>query len=133
MAVKSGNFSEMSGDLLASILEAVKDSLKAALNEITKPKRKSLLELCNFQPIKSFNPPLPSDILLSYYVSSTKIVCAAYQVISKANGVQNVNIYQAECKLPHLVEVLHLLNSSFSSIHELVSDLSMLKSQKTIL
>jgi hypothetical protein len=49
------------------------------------------MELCNFYPIKSFIPPLPHDILLSFYLSTAKLVCAAYQVAQK-EGVQTVTV-----------------------------------------
>lgn len=93
------------------------------------PKRKSLVELCQFPPIKSFVPSLPHDILLSYYIASAKIVCAVYQVALKNNGVQTVTIYQAECQLPRLYEVIQLLNCAFANVHDYIYNYSMLQSQ----
>ncbi|EYB92698.1 hypothetical protein Y032_0191g1323 [Ancylostoma ceylanicum] len=35
---------------------------------------RSLLELCHFPPTRRFNPPLPQDQLLSFYISSCRLV-----------------------------------------------------------
>ncbi|KAI1725329.1 rogdi leucine zipper containing protein domain-containing protein [Ditylenchus destructor] len=113
--------------LILTILNSVKENVKQARSSLTLPKRKSLVELCQFQPIKSFNPPLPHDILLSYYIASAKLVCAAYQVVPKSNGVQTVTIYQAECRLPQIVEVVHYLNTAFSIAHDFLANYCMLK------
>uniref|UniRef100_A0A915D3C2 Protein rogdi n=1 Tax=Ditylenchus dipsaci TaxID=166011 RepID=A0A915D3C2_9BILA len=126
-AVASNSSSERIQELILTVLSLVKKNIKEARCSLTLPKRKSLVELCQFQPIKSFNPPLPHDILLSYYIASAKLVCAAYQVISKVNGIQTVTIYTAECDLPHLVEVLKLLSTSFSVAHEFMINYCMLK------
>uniref|UniRef100_A0A183BLY2 Mediator of RNA polymerase II transcription subunit 11 n=1 Tax=Globodera pallida TaxID=36090 RepID=A0A183BLY2_GLOPA len=121
---------------ILSVFNAVKVDIKRARLALTMPKKKSLVELCNFHPIKSFVPPLPHDILLSFYLSSAKIVCAAYQVAS-ANGrrigtggggggssstQQTVTIFQAECLVPRLVDIVHLLNSAFAIAHNFTSN-----------
>uniref|UniRef100_A0A0M3JAY6 Protein rogdi homolog (inferred by orthology to a C. elegans protein) n=1 Tax=Anisakis simplex TaxID=6269 RepID=A0A0M3JAY6_ANISI len=50
------------------------------------PHKRTLLELCNFPSTRCFNPPLPNDLVFSYYIASTRIVCAAYLMTSKPNG-----------------------------------------------
>ena len=128
-AIASNKFTpEKTQQLIITVLTLIKEHLKQARNSLTMPKKKSLVELCQFQPIKSFNPPLPHDILLSYYIASAKLVCAAYQVVSKVNGVQTVTIYQAECQLQQFVEVIQLLSSAFSIAHDYIANYTMLKS-----
>lgn len=116
------------GRLLMTVLASVKDAVKAVSTTLMTPRRKSLLELCNFHPTKTFTPPLPNDVLLSYYVSSTKLVCACYHVTKAANGAQTVTIYQAESQLPYLVEVIHLLDTAFAITHDLLSNYSIFAS-----
>ncbi|KAH7731673.1 leucine-zipper-containing transcription factor LZF [Aphelenchoides avenae] len=123
-AVRTGGYTTETGRLLLSILGSVKETVKAVSTTLMTPRRKSLLELCNFHPTKTFNPPLPSDVLLSYYVSSTKLVCACYHVTKAATGAQTVTIYQAECQLPYLVETIQLLDQTFASVHDLFSNYS---------
>uniref|UniRef100_A0AC35GJY1 Protein rogdi n=1 Tax=Panagrolaimus sp. PS1159 TaxID=55785 RepID=A0AC35GJY1_9BILA len=126
--VQKNGFDSQSEQLLLGVLQSVKSLVSDARTCLTMPRKKSLLELCQFQPTKSFNPPLPHDILLSYYISSTKLVCAAYQVVTmKQNGTQSVSVYQAEAHLPHLVDVLHHLNAIFSRVQDLTTKFNLLK------
>ncbi|KAL3070158.1 hypothetical protein niasHS_016867 [Heterodera schachtii] len=126
-----------------SVFNAIKADIKRGRLALTLPKKKSLVELCNFHPIKSFVPPLPHDILLSFYISSAKIVCAAYQVASAQAGTapngarrgmpttvsattmaqqQTVTIFQAECLVPRLVEIVHLLGTAFAIVHDFTAN-----------
>lgn len=46
---------------------------------------------------KCFNPPLPPDLLLSFYISSAKLICAAYhmqQTTAAAACRQVFHVYQ---------------------------------------
>lgn len=112
-------------ELLLAIFQSIKADLKLARSSLTMPKKKSLVELCNYYPIKSFIPPLPHDILLSFYLSSAKLVCAAYQVAQK-DGVQTVTVYQAEYPVPRLVELVQLLNVAFAVAHEFWANFALL-------
>lgn len=112
-------------ELLPAIFQAVKADLKLARAALTMPKKKSLIELCHFHPIKSFVPPLPHDILLSFYLSSAKLVCAAYQVAQK-EGSQTVTVYQAECQVPSLIELVQLLNTAFAVCHDFWANFALL-------
>uniref|UniRef100_A0AC34GVQ3 Protein rogdi n=1 Tax=Panagrolaimus sp. ES5 TaxID=591445 RepID=A0AC34GVQ3_9BILA len=126
--VQRNGYDSQSEQLLLSVLQSVKSLVSDARTCLTMPRKKSLLELCQFQPTKSFNPPLPHDILLSYYISSTKLVCAAYQVVTnKTNGAQSVSVYQAEAHLSHLVDVLHHINAIFSRVQDLTTKFNLLK------
>uniref|UniRef100_A0A7E4W1E3 Protein rogdi homolog n=1 Tax=Panagrellus redivivus TaxID=6233 RepID=A0A7E4W1E3_PANRE len=132
--VKRNGYDGQSESLLLSMLTGVKDLISEARTCLTMPRKKSLLELCQFQPTKCFNPPLAPDILLSYYISSTKIVCAAYQVVTlKQNGSQSVSVYQAEAQLPHLVDVLHSMNAVFSRAQDVINKFNALKLRSDIL
>jgi len=126
--VKKHGYDGQSLVILFTVLREVKELVSDARTCLTMPRKKSLLELCQFQPTKSFNPPLPHDILLSFYISSTKLVGAAYQVVTvKQNGTQSVTVYQAEVHLPHLVEVLHHLTTIFSRVQDLITKFNVLK------
>lgn len=50
------------------------------------PEKRTLSELCNSTITRCFNPPLPPDLVFSYYIVENRLVCAAYQVTSKAGG-----------------------------------------------
>uniref|UniRef100_A0A915NC87 Protein rogdi n=1 Tax=Meloidogyne javanica TaxID=6303 RepID=A0A915NC87_MELJA len=106
--------------LLLQIFQSVKNDIK-----LSRPKKKSLTELCNFHPIKSFVPPLPHDILLSFYLSSAKLICAAYQVAQK-EGTQTVTVFQAECQMPKIVELIQQLNVAFAVVHDFLANFNLL-------
>jgi hypothetical protein len=127
-AIRVKGYTQESGELLVSVLNAVKDAIKATSSALMSPRRKSLLELCQFHPTKSFNPPLPNDVLLSYYIASTKLVCAVYHVNKAPNGGQTVTIYQAESPLPYLSETLLLLDNAFSLTHSFISNYAIVSS-----
>lgn len=50
------------------------------------PEKRTLLELCNSTVTRCFNPPLPPDLVFSYYINASRLVCAAYQVTPKTSG-----------------------------------------------
>uniref|UniRef100_A0A0R3RHX6 Protein rogdi n=1 Tax=Elaeophora elaphi TaxID=1147741 RepID=A0A0R3RHX6_9BILA len=72
------------------------------------PEKRTLLELCNSPITRCFSPPLPPDLVFSYYISANRLVCAAYQVTPKTtgSGSQGLIVTLAECLLPQLVDVL---------------------------
>uniref|UniRef100_A0A914MIV1 Protein rogdi n=1 Tax=Meloidogyne incognita TaxID=6306 RepID=A0A914MIV1_MELIC len=111
--------------LLLQIFQSVKNDIKLSRSSLTTPKKKSLTELCNFHPIKSFVPPLPHDILLSFYLSSAKLICAAYQVAQK-EGTQTVTVFQAECQMPKIVELIQQLNVAFAVVHDFLANFNLL-------
>lgn len=89
----------VAGRQLARAAGQLVSQLQAARAALMMPKKRSLLELQEFRPNKCFNPPLPSDLLLSYYVSSSKLVCAAYhlQATQPAPGRQAFRYLSAYC------------------------------------
>ncbi|KHJ75596.1 hypothetical protein OESDEN_13880 [Oesophagostomum dentatum] len=86
---------------------------------------RSLLELCHFPPTRRFNPPLPQDQLLSFYISSCRLVCASYHMVPKQSAPQGLSITMAECQLPYLEEVLQQLNLAQTHIERLIGNLEM--------
>ncbi|VDM68222.1 unnamed protein product [Strongylus vulgaris] len=86
---------------------------------------RSLLELCHFPPTRRFNPPLPQDQLLSFYISSCRLVCASYHMVPKQSAPQGLSITMAECQLPYLEEVLQQLNLALTHIERLIGNLEM--------
>uniref|UniRef100_A0A915BXP6 Uncharacterized protein n=2 Tax=Parascaris univalens TaxID=6257 RepID=A0A915BXP6_PARUN len=114
-----------SGDALNAIVSTVINLVGQARSSLCLPHKRTLVELCNFPPTRCFNPPLPPDLVFSYYIASTRIVCAAYLITSKPNGAQGLAITQAECQLPQLVELLSLLTRALNVAQELRGALSM--------
>ncbi|XGW18615.1 hypothetical protein V3C99_002879 [Haemonchus contortus] len=113
-------FSLESGELLLSAARTMKDEILAARTTIILPRKKSLLELYNFPPTRRFNPPLPQDQLMSFYISSCKLVCASYHMVSKQTAPQGLSITVSECQLAYLEEVLQQLDNALAHLQRLI-------------
>ncbi|KAK5975306.1 Protein rogdi [Trichostrongylus colubriformis] len=120
-------FSMETGELILSAAREIKDELCAARTAIVLPRKKSLLELYNFPPTRRFNPPLPQDQLLSFYISSCKLVCASYHMVPKQTAPQGLSITVSECQLAYLEEVLHQLDSAMAHLQKLIGSLEICK------
>lgn len=117
------------GNQLSSIVSMVGDLVIQARSALCLPRKRTLLELCSFPPTRCFKPPLPSDLVFSYYVASTRIVCAAYHITAKqSDGRDGLTATLADCELPLLVNFLSLLNQAVEVIRELRQNLSLFDS-----
>jgi len=63
-------------------------------------------------------PPLPSDIAVSFYIQSHKLIFAVYQV-TMVHGALKFDTSQAECSVPWLNEVLVLLTVGLQTCQQL--------------
>uniref|UniRef100_A0A915Q4K1 AAA+ ATPase domain-containing protein n=1 Tax=Setaria digitata TaxID=48799 RepID=A0A915Q4K1_9BILA len=111
--IPSVDIGKMSSTII-SISAKVINLIRQARSTLCMPEKHTLLELCNSAVTRSFNPPLPSDLVFSYYISGNRLVCAAYQVTPRANGAQGLTVSIAECLLPQLVDVLSLTDRALS-------------------
>ncbi|CAJ0581185.1 unnamed protein product, partial [Mesorhabditis spiculigera] len=115
------NLEEPGRAAVREVAESIKVSLLTARNTLTIPKKRSLLELYHFAPTKKFQPPLSQDVLLSFYVSGAKIVCASYQMLAKsAAPTQSLAVSVAECPLDGFDHALYLLSASINNLQQLV-------------
>ncbi|KAK6051802.1 rogdi-like family protein [Cooperia oncophora] len=120
---QSRKFTLETGELILSAARQIKEEILIARAAIVLPRKKSLLELYNFPPTRRFNPPLPQDQLLSFYISSCKLVCASYQMVSKQTSPQGLSITVSECQLAYLEEVLQQLDLVLAHLQRLIDDL----------
>ncbi|VDN07333.1 unnamed protein product [Thelazia callipaeda] len=111
---KPANDAEKVSSTIVDICSQVTNLIVQARSTLCMPKKRTLLELCNSPITRCFNPPLPPDLVFSHYISSNRIVCAAYQVTSKANGVQGLTVTLADCFLPQLEDVLLLTDRALN-------------------
>uniref|UniRef100_A0A0K0E9R8 COMM domain-containing protein n=1 Tax=Strongyloides stercoralis TaxID=6248 RepID=A0A0K0E9R8_STRER len=122
----TGNYCVKAHYLIIKLLERISEirqtkqfGIESARNSLTMPRKKSLMELDNFQPTKCFHPLLPQDYLLSVYISSNKLICASYQVTSKPNGSQQLLVSQAECVVPQFTDILYVLSVAYNQLTHL--------------
>ncbi|KAK0417200.1 hypothetical protein QR680_012875 [Steinernema hermaphroditum] len=131
---KKCSWCEETAEFFVQICTQIAAAIGAARNTLCVPRKRSLLEICHFPPTKCFNPPPPSDILFSYYLSSSKLVCAAYNIAQRPNGGgQNLTITQADCQLSHISEVLQKLEVAYNVNAMFLQNLkAILKSKNSI-
>ncbi|KAH9515041.1 hypothetical protein Btru_018954 [Bulinus truncatus] len=77
------------------ILEELMDSLLKCRQSLSLPKRKSITELLESQNLLVFNPSLPSDVAVSFYIYTSKLVLALYCLHTNGqNKVEKIEITQ---------------------------------------
>ncbi|CAG9540123.1 unnamed protein product [Cercopithifilaria johnstoni] len=109
-----------------TIVAKVTNLIRQARSTLCIPEKHTLLELCNSTITRCFNPPLPPDLVLSYYIIANRLVCAAYQVTSKTSGSQGLTVTLADCLLPQLVDVLLLTDKALNVSQQLSYNMCML-------
>ncbi|XP_025090603.1 protein rogdi-like [Pomacea canaliculata] len=72
------------------MLEELMKKVKAGQLSLTLPKRKSLQELVTSKNMQIFQPPVPSDVAMSFYVHGSKLVLAVYHL--HTNGQHRLDI-----------------------------------------
>ncbi|CAG5126398.1 unnamed protein product [Candidula unifasciata] len=60
------------------LLDELMESLMNCRQCLSLPKRKTLQDLLENQNLQMFNPPLPSDVAISFYIHTSKLVLALY-------------------------------------------------------
>ena len=69
---------------------------------------------------KGLQPPIPSELVLSFYLSGWKLILAVYHiVVDPKTNVSKFNRYQAECVIPWVNEVLLLLTVALQASQQL--------------
>lgn len=97
------------------------------------PKKRTIDELQLSRNMKSLQPPLPSDLAVSFYVQSHKLVFAVYHIISKdAQGQTKFDVFQAESSVPWLSEVLVLFTVSLQLCQQLKDKVAVFSQYKEL-
>ncbi|KAM3723335.1 Protein rogdi [Dirofilaria immitis] len=124
--LSSDDIGKISSTIITTIAK-VTNLMGHARSTLCLPEKRTLLDLCNLAITRCFNPPLPSDLVFSYYISADRLVCAAYQIASKTNGAQNLTVTLADCLLPQLVDVLFLTDRALNVAQQFNYNMCMLK------
>ncbi|GAB6030285.1 hypothetical protein CHUAL_005960 [Chamberlinius hualienensis] len=98
-----------SADKIIHLLSEVMKCLKHGLRRLLVPQKRSIQELQNSSNVKHLQPPLPPDLTVSFYVQAHKLIFAVYHV-QHVHGSTKFDVYQSECSVPWLNEVLALFS-----------------------
>ncbi|VDM19814.1 unnamed protein product [Wuchereria bancrofti] len=124
--VPPDDISKMSSTV-TTVVAKITNLIGQARLTLCMPGKRTLLELCNTAITRCFNPPLPPDLVFSYYISANRLVCAAYQVTPKTNGAQGLTVTVADCLLSQLVDVLYLTDRAVNVAQQFNCSMCMLK------
>ncbi|XP_064613336.1 protein rogdi-like [Liolophura sinensis] len=111
------------------LLDMLMESLNRARGSLALPKRKSLEELISNRNMQSFNPSVPKDVALSFYIHSHKLILALYNL--HPNQHQRLEIssrLQIESSVQWLNEVLILLTVALQQCQQFKDKIETLKS-----
>lgn len=105
---------------LSQFLTRIMSSLTRSRNSLVNPKKKTLDELQNSKQVRGLAPPIPPELVLSFYFSGWKLILAVYHiVVDPKTNVSKFNRYQAECVIPWVNEVLLLLTIALQAAQQL--------------
>jgi len=105
---------------LCNFLDRLMASLTRSRNSLVNPKKKTLDELRNSRQVKGLQPPIPNELVLSFYLSGWKLILAVYHiVVDPKTNVSKFNRYQAECVIPWVNDVLLLLTVALQATQQI--------------
>eukprot|EP00096_Caligus_rogercresseyi_P010949 TRINITY_DN4146_c0_g1_i1.p2 TRINITY_DN4146_c0_g1~~TRINITY_DN4146_c0_g1_i1.p2 ORF type:complete len:275 (+),score=83.49 TRINITY_DN4146_c0_g1_i1:78-902(+) len=103
---------------LECYLDRISSCLLKSRAALINPRKRTLDELQKNKNVKGFQPPLPADLAVSFYVQNWKLIFAVYHIITD-KGVSKFNRYQAECVIPWVNDVLLLLTVGLQTAQQL--------------
>lgn len=105
---------------LCNFLDRLMASLTRSRNSLVNPKKKTLDELRNSRQVKGLQPPIPNELVMSFYLSGWKLILAVYHiVVDPKTNVSKFNRYQAECVIPWANDVLLLLTVALQAAQQM--------------
>ncbi|XP_021370499.1 protein rogdi-like isoform X2 [Mizuhopecten yessoensis] len=116
------------------ILDEVMKNLTQGRSCLAFPKRKSIDELVNNVNMQMLYPHVPSDVALSFYVHSSKLVLALYHL--HLNGQQRMDITsrnQVECTIQWLNEAVMLFTLALQKCQQLKDKIVVLQQYEKVL
>ncbi|CAE1243481.1 unnamed protein product [Acanthosepion pharaonis] len=102
-------------------LDEVMESIKKGRTCLTFPRRKSVEELLNNQNMQVFQPSIPNSVSLSFYIHTSKLILALYQLHHNAQ-LQKMEVsarHQVECTVKWLNEAVMLFTLAIQQIQQL--------------
>lgn len=104
-------------------LTKVMGCLQRGRSSLILPRKRTIDELLSSKNMKSLQPPLPSDLAISFYIQSHKLIFAMYH-LQHHHGVAKFDTLQAECSVPWLNEALVLFTMALQLSQQLKDKVS---------
>ncbi|XP_076453217.1 protein rogdi-like [Babylonia areolata] len=110
---------------LLILLERLNKSVLACRHCLSIPKRKSLQELVFSKTREIFNPPIPQNVALSFYIHGSKVILAIY--LLHMNGQQRMDVsqrLQMEAEVQWLKEAVILFSVASQQCQQLADKIT---------
>ncbi|XP_076434843.1 protein rogdi-like [Babylonia areolata] len=107
------------------LMERLTKNVQSCRECLSIPKRKSLQDLANNKSRDLFNPPLPQNVAMSFYIHGAKVILAIYQL--HVNGQQKVDVsqrIQMEAVVRWLNEIVVLCTLALQQCQQLVDKIT---------
>ncbi|KAL5017449.1 hypothetical protein ScPMuIL_007038 [Solemya velum] len=109
------------------LLDELMKNLNQGRNQIAFPKRKSIEELLNNRNLETLQPPVPSNVTLSFYTHASKIILALYQLQHTVTGTEIASRQQVECTVKWLNEAMILFTLALQQCQQLRDKVTVLQ------
>ncbi|KAL3857694.1 hypothetical protein ACJMK2_012347 [Sinanodonta woodiana] len=97
------------------------------------PKRKSIEDLTGSIGHNSLQPPVPSDVVLSFYIHGSKLILALYHLHSVSNSTEISARYQVESNVQWLNEAVILFTLGMQQCQQLLDKIHVIKQNEHVL
>ncbi|XP_014787239.1 protein rogdi [Octopus bimaculoides] len=100
-------------------IDEVMESIKKGRTCLTFPRRKSVEELLNNQNMQVFHPAVPNTVALSFYIHTSKLILALYQIHRNNQKIEVLSRHQVECTVKWLNEAIMLFTLAIQQLQQL--------------
>ncbi|XP_041347931.1 protein rogdi-like [Gigantopelta aegis] len=123
---KDTNYRFKTGQEVLLLLDDLMKCLLKCRASLTLPKRKSLSDLVNNRNMQCFKPLVPNDVALSFYIHSSKLILAMYNLHHGQNKVEITSRYQVETVVQWLNETIVFFTLALQQCQQLKDKISIL-------
>lgn len=101
------------------VLDNIQKLLTAGRSCLSFPQRKTIEDLIRSTSMQSFQPALPGDVAVSFYVHSAKLVLAIYHLHQASSYIEIVSKHQVECTVQWINEAIVLFTVAIQQCQHL--------------
>jgi len=117
----------LSAEEVLADLDLILDKINRSRNTLAVPRKRTIDELMNSKNMKTLTPCLPSDLAVSFYLQSHKLIFAVYH-LTQAGGTVKFETLQSESPVTWLNEVLVLLSIALHRAQQLRDKITVFQS-----
>lgn len=107
-----------SAEEVLNFITEIMGCLQRGLGSLVVPRKRTLDELQSSRNVKNLHPPLPPDVVVSFYIQSHKLMFAVYHIL-RHHGTTKFDVFQSECSVPWLNEAIVLFSMALQQCQQL--------------